>query len=33
VENIAYDVIAPAKKNDGKFHKNVVREAMIWQEA
>ncbi|MFC6177617.1 SbcC/MukB-like Walker B domain-containing protein [Companilactobacillus huachuanensis] len=33
VENIAYDVIAPAKKNDGKFHKNIVREAMIWQEA
>lgn len=33
VENIAYDVIAPSKKNDGKFHKNVVRKAMIWQEA
>lgn len=33
VENIAYDVIAPAKKDDGKFHKNVVRKAMIWQEA
>lgn len=33
VDNIAYDVIAPSKKNDGKFHKNVVRKAMIWQEA
>lgn len=31
VENIAYDVIAPAKKNDGRFHKNVVRPALIWQ--
>lgn len=33
VENIAYDVIAPAKKDDGKFHKNIVRPAMIWTKA
>lgn len=30
VDNIAYDVIAPAKKNDSKFHKNIVRPALIW---
>lgn len=33
VENIAYDVIAPAKKDDGKFHKNIVRPAMTWTKA
>lgn len=32
IENIAYDVIAPKNRNDGKFHNNIVREAMIWQE-
>ncbi|WP_125762708.1 hypothetical protein [Companilactobacillus hulinensis] len=32
VENIAYDVIAPKNRNDGKFHNNTVREAMIWRE-
>ncbi|WP_246005589.1 SbcC/MukB-like Walker B domain-containing protein [Companilactobacillus insicii] len=32
IENIAYDVIAPKNGNDGKFHNNIVREAMIWQE-
>lgn len=31
VENIAYDVLAPTQKNDGRFHPNVVRPALIWQ--
>jgi len=31
VDNIAYDVIAPKNQNDGKFHRNVVRQALIWQ--
>jgi len=32
VENIAYDVIAPKNRDDGKFHLNRVRRALIWQE-
>jgi len=31
VDNIAYDVIAPQNQNDGKFHRNIVRQALIWQ--
>ncbi|KRL67599.1 SbcC/MukB-like Walker B domain-containing protein [Companilactobacillus versmoldensis] len=30
VDNIAYDVIPPKNKNDGRFHENEVREAVIW---
>ncbi|WP_225428706.1 SbcC/MukB-like Walker B domain-containing protein [Levilactobacillus suantsaiihabitans] len=30
VDNIAYDVIAPAKQDDGRFHENVVRPALSW---
>jgi len=30
VDNVAYDVIAPANQNDGRFHVNVVREALTW---
>ncbi|MFC6289795.1 SbcC/MukB-like Walker B domain-containing protein [Levilactobacillus angrenensis] len=30
VDNIAYDVIAPANQNDGRFHENVVRPALTW---
>lgn len=30
VDNIVYDVIAPAKKNDNKFHQNIVKPALIW---
>lgn len=33
VENIAYDVIAPQTQDDGRFHKNIVRPALIWQMA
>lgn len=32
IENIAYDVIDPKNRNDGKFHNNIVREALIWRE-
>lgn len=31
VDNIAYDVIAPKNQSDGQFHKNIVRQALIWQ--
>lgn len=31
VDNIAYDVIAPKNQADGQFHKNMVRQALIWQ--
>ncbi|MCW3777312.1 chromosome partitioning protein ParA [Levilactobacillus namurensis] len=31
VENIAYDVIAPTTQEDGRFHKNIVRPALVWQ--
>lgn len=31
VANIAYDVLPPAHENDGRFHQNVVRPALIWQ--
>lgn len=31
VDNIAYEVLAPAQQGDGKFHANVVRPALIWQ--
>jgi len=30
VENIAYDVISPKNKDDGKFHCNSVRIALTW---
>ena len=30
VDNVAYDVIAPKNPNDGRFHVNVVREALSW---
>lgn len=33
VENIAYDVIPPKNRDDGKFHQNQVRQALIWQES
>lgn len=32
VDNIAYDVIPPKNKNDGRFHENNVKEAVIWTE-
>lgn len=32
VDNIAYDVIPPKNKNDGRFHENSVKEAVIWTE-
>lgn len=31
VDNIAYDVIAAGNQSDGQFHKNIVRQALIWQ--
>jgi len=31
VDNIAYDVIAPKNQADGQFHRNIVRQALIWQ--
>lgn len=31
VDNIAYDVIAPKNQQPGKFYKNMVRPALIWQ--
>lgn len=31
VDNIAYEVLAPAQQGDGRFHANRVRPALIWQ--
>lgn len=33
VENIAYEVIPPKSRDDGKFHQNHVRKVLIWQES
>ncbi|AKP64449.1 chromosome segregation ATPase [Levilactobacillus koreensis JCM 16448] len=33
VDNIAYDVIAPQNQNDGRFHRNIIREALSWGDA
>lgn len=33
VENIAYDVIPPKNRDDGKFHSNLVRKALMWRES
>lgn len=31
VDNIAYEVLAPKRQGDGRFHPNAVRPALIWQ--
>lgn len=31
IDNVAYDVIAPKNQQNGKFYRNVVRPALIWQ--
>ncbi|WP_367295746.1 SbcC/MukB-like Walker B domain-containing protein [Levilactobacillus yonginensis] len=33
VDNIAYDVIAPRNQNDGRFHENIINEALTWGDA
>lgn len=31
VENVAWEVLAPKNQNDGKFHLNRVRQALVWR--